>query len=170
MLQGDLRQAYGYLRRALDTSPGLSFIWSNLGALLSRQGLTELAEASYREAMRLDSEQLTAVSNLHRLYERTGQQVLAAELEEQVMQYRERNPFYHFWLAEQAYANSDYGSAEEHYRRAIKLKSDERPFYVGLARALYKQDKVLAARKAISKSHKLFSPEADTITVTPRGR
>ncbi|NNF52096.1 MAG: hypothetical protein HKN59_06630 [Gammaproteobacteria bacterium] len=170
MQNHDLQQAYGYLHKALKTSPGLSFLWSNLGALLSRQNMTAFAEASYKEAMRLDPDQLTAVSNLHRLYERTGQDTLAAALAAQVTSYRERNPFYHFWLAEQAYENDQHETAEKHYRRAIKLKNDERIFYVGLARAYYKQNKILAARKAINKSHRLFSREADTVTVRPRRR
>ncbi len=168
MQENDLARAYGYLHKALETSAELSFLWSNLGALLSRQNFAEFAEAAYLEAMRLDPDQLTAVSNLHRLYERTGQVTLAAALEERVTRYRERNPFYHFWRAEQAYDTGDYADAEAHYASAIKLKNDERSFYVGLARAYYKQGKVLAARKAINKSHRLFSPEADTLTVRPR--
>lgn len=170
MQRDDLQQAYGYLRAALATSPDISFLWSNLGALLSRQNLPGFAEAAYREAMRLDPDQLTAVSNLHRLYERTGQTALAAELEDQVARYRLQNPFYHFWLAEQAYDDENYADAESHYLRAIKLKNDERTFHVGLARAYYKQGKILAARKAINKSHRLFSPEADTVTVRPGTR
>lgn len=167
---GDYPRAYAYLYKALAISPNASFLWSNLGALLSRQGRVYLAEAAYREATRLDPGQLTAVSNLQRLYQRTGRDKEAAALESQVAKYRDRNPFYHFWQAEQAYADGDYPLAEEHYRRAIKLKNDEREFHVGLARTYYKQGKVLAARKAINKSHQLFSSEADTITVRPRRR
>lgn len=170
MQEGDNGQAYGYLHNALITSPGLSFLWSNLGALLSRQNFTEFAEAAYREAIRLDPDQLTAISNLHRLYVRTGQEALAAALEEQVTRYREKNPFYHFWLAEQAYESGGFADAETHYKQAIRLKKDERSFHVGLARAYYKQGKILAARKAINKSHRLFSPEGDTLTVRPRAR
>ncbi len=168
MRQGDLASAYGHLYTALQTSLDLSFLWSNLGALLSRRDLTSHAESAYREAMRLDPEQLTAVSNLQRLYQRTGRDQDAAALEAQVVRYRERNPFYHFWQAEQAYEDENFATAEEHYRAAIRLKSDERQFYVGLARAYYKQGKVLAARKAINKSHKLFAPQVDTVTVRPR--
>lgn len=168
--EGDYQSAYAYLHKALDITPTASFLWSNLGALLSRQGQVVLAEAAYREATRLDPEQLTAVSNLQRLYLRTGRELEAAALDSQVARYRDRNPFYHFWQAEQAYADGDYLLAEELYRRAIKLKNDEREFHVGLARTYYKQGKVLAARKAINRSHQLFSPEADTITVRPRRR
>ncbi len=167
---GDFPSAYAYLRAALAVSPTASFLWSNFGALLSREGQNELAEAAYREAIRLDPEQLTAVSNLQRLLQRTGRAAEAAALEERVARYRERNPFFHFWQAEQAYENGDYPVAEHHYRRAIKLKNDERQFHVGLARTYYKQGKILAARKAINKSHKLFSTRADTITVRPRDR
>jgi len=170
MQQGDLQKAYGYIHKALTTSPELSFLWSNFGALLSRQNMPGYAEAAYQEAIRLDPDQLTAISNLHRLYERTGKDELASSLEAQVLEYRERNPFYHFWIAENDYESGQYESAENHYKKAIKLKNDERTFYVGLARAYYKQGKVLAARKAISKSHRLFSPEADTLTVRPRSR
>lgn len=166
----DYPDAYAYLRSALDISPGASFIWSNLGALLSRQELTVLAEAAYQEAIRLDPEQLTAVSNLQRLYQRTGRTAEAEALDSRVAAYRERNPYFHYWQAEQAYEEGDYETAEQHYRRAIKLKNDERQFHVALARAYYKQGKVLAARKAINKSHQLFSPEADTVTVRPRRR
>lgn len=168
--EGDFPSAYAYLRAALAISPTASFLWSNFGALLSRQGLDEQAEASYREAIRVDPEQLTAVSNLQRLLQRTGREEEAAALDERVARYREQNPFYHFWQAEQAYEKGDYPVAEHHYRRAIKLKNDERQFHVGLARTYYKQGKILAARKAINKSHQLFSTQADTITVRPRDR
>lgn len=170
MQDNDLAMAYAHIHRALKLSPTSSFLWSNMGALLSRNAMPEFAESAYLEAMRLDPEQLTAVSNLQRLYLRTGRDSEAAALDSKVLSYRERNPFYHFWQAEQAYAEGDFARAELHYRKAIKLKNDEREFHVGLARTYYKQGKVLAARKAINKSHELFSPDADTITVRPRRR
>ncbi len=170
MQDHDLEKAYAYFNKALSVSPTLSFLWSNMGALLSRNAMPAYAESAYLEAMRLDPEQLTAVSNLQRLYLRTGRESEAEALESRVLSYRERNPFYHFWRAEQAYAEGDYAGAELHYQKAIKLKKDERQFHVGLARAYYKQGKVLAARKAINKSHELFSSDADTITVRPNRR
>lgn len=170
MQEGDNARAYGYLQKALGTSPGIGFVWSNLGALLSRQGLNEEAEAAYGEAMRLEPELLTAVSNLQRLYERTGRAEEAAALSGQVRRYRERNPYFHFWLAEQAYEEGRYAEAVTHYREAIKRKKNERDFYVGLSRSYYKLGKKLAARKAISKSHKIFTPAADTVLVRPARR
>ncbi len=165
--EGDYARAYGQLRKAIETSPTIGFVWSNLGALLSRQNLSELAESAYLEAMRVEPDLLTAVSNLQRLYARLGRTEEAEILAGQVQRYRERNPYYHFLLAEEAYAEARYEDAVKSYREAIRRKKDERDFYRGLSRSYYKLGKTIAARKAISKSHQIFQPEADTILVRP---
>lgn len=75
------------------------------------------------------------MSNLVRLYEKTDQADKAAEYRSRAERFRNRNPYYHFSLAEEAYNEKNYAQAAKHYRDAIRRKAKVHEFHFGLARA-----------------------------------
>lgn len=160
MQDGDNAGAYGLLYKAIEASPGIGFIWSNLGIVLSRHELDSLAEAAYKEALLISPEGLTAASNLQRLYIGQGRHAEAQELKDQLLQHRERNPYYHSSQAEQAFEQGDYQEAVVHYKEAIRLKKNFAEFYVGMSESYAKLGNSKAALRAARKAQNIDEPKS----------
>jgi tetratricopeptide (TPR) repeat protein len=128
MERGDQATALGYFRNATGLDSSFSLPWDNIGAIYSRQGLFRHAEASYLHALEIDDEDLTAMHNLVRLYDRQGNVESKALYETRVARYRDRNPFYHYGLALQAFEAGDLSAAERHLREAMRRRPGEERF------------------------------------------
>lgn len=124
----DYRGAFLYLRKGLAVDEAFPPLWTNLGALYSRAGHRRHAEASYLEALRLDGAEMVAISNLARLYERQGQAEQAAAMRELARIHRERNPYFRFHAAREAFLARDYRGALAHLDFAIRHKPNEDQF------------------------------------------
>jgi tetratricopeptide (TPR) repeat protein len=133
LLQSDLAAAYAYAKVALQTFPQSSLAWNNLGVLYSRVNQTELAEAAYQIAVSADDNAYSARSNLARLYRRIGQEESAKDLERQIANFRESNPYYHAALAEAEMEKGNLLGAQSLYREALQRKHNEQHFYHQLA-------------------------------------
>ncbi len=129
----DLGNAYAYARAALLEDPRSALAWNNLGVLYSRVGQTGLAIESYRTAVSVDADAQSAKSNLARTYRANNQIQLAEALEREVATYRERNPYYHASLAEQALIDGELDRALALYQDALDRKHNEQHFYHKLA-------------------------------------
>ena len=165
MQDGDNARAYGLLYKAIEASPGIGFIWSNLGTLLSRQELISLAEAAYKEALSIAPDGLSALSNLQRLYVGQGAHAEAQELNDQLQRHREKNPYYHSSQAEQAYERGNYSEAVSHYKEAIRLKKNFAEFYTGLSESYAKLGNNKAALRAARKAQAIDEPKATSYRI-----
>src|SRR5690606_37609773 len=116
------REAFGYLRRALEMAPNNVDLWINLGAFYATQGEFESAVDAYEVALRLDPRNKSALSGLSRSYYNLGDTEMAAVYERKVRYYRERNPWYHYALAQSAYEDADYEASLHHIDQAIDLR------------------------------------------------
>ena len=152
MQDGDSALAYARLHKAIEASPNVAFVWSNLGTLLSRHDLDLLAEAAFKEALSISPDALSALSNLQRLYFAQGRNAEAGELTDRLEQYRARNPYYHSWLGEQAYEQGNYEEAVRGFKQAIKLKKNERAFYMKLSKTYEQLGNTKAALRASRKA------------------
>ncbi|WP_289152757.1 tetratricopeptide repeat protein [Porticoccus sp. W117] len=126
---GEYREAFTYLKKALLTDSRQAAIWINLGALYSRQGHYDYAEAAYLYALKADSRDRTAHNNLSKLYLSQGRIELSKAHAGKARYYRDANPYYYFWLARQAYTDQKYKQSLEHLSKAITKKDDEHLFY-----------------------------------------
>lgn len=126
LLANDLPLAFAELSRALRLAPAAAHIWVNLGAVYRRVGLNDEAESAWLIALRHDRRQLQALSNLQRLYEATGREEMAGELANALTYYRKQNPFYHYFLAQQAEREGDIEQALRHIQRAKSMHQDPR--------------------------------------------
>ena len=134
MQQGSKRQAFLYLRKALALRPGNADLWANLGALYSRYERRDAAEQSYQQALQLDTRHAIAMSNLERLYRQEQRTELAGYYAERARYHRERNPYYLYYQARNAYEHGDYKEARKQLQRALwKYENDHRfHFLMGL--------------------------------------
>ncbi len=139
MNEGDHGLAFMQLRRALELEPGLGFVWTNLGTLYRHQGNNDAAEAAFLHAVDL-SDELVANSNLARLYAATGDVQRADYYRDRVRRFRHQNPYYLFYLAQEAYGREDYVKAESLLKQAIHRESREHDFH-NLLGLVYTQER-----------------------------
>lgn len=137
LLIQDYERAYAYFRAAITAYPEFDSVWVNLGLLYRYRGFYHIAEESYRYAIQLDSENLTAWENLAYLYQRMGNVKDANAIIATVHSRRVDNPYYHFILGEQALDEQALDEALSHYRNALRLDDSKHEVYFGLAKVYY---------------------------------
>lgn len=129
LLRGDYPVGFAYFRAAAGSHPEMAGLWVNLGVLYAHHGLPEQAESAYLYALEADGQEQSALANLALVYEDLGELELAAEYRQAVQSYRDRNPYYHFSVATQAYDEGRLPDALAALRKALRLKHDEAEFH-----------------------------------------
>jgi len=158
-----LREAFAYLRRAIELEPRNADLWVNLAAVYgSRKDIASAIEA-YEVALQIDPRSRAALAGLARSHANSGNAALAAIYEEQARNYLEANPYYHLAVAQAEYLRNEHAAALESINRALQLekRSGRLHFVKGLieeqlgdldaARASYR----LAKRYGVSNRQKL---------------
>jgi len=132
-----LPNARAFFEAAVKLDSDAAFAWINLGVVLAELGDADQAESAYKRALRtgVDTDRAVAMYNLSKLYEASGRFDDEAKYMEQVTRFREQNPYYHFSLGQEAFQSGDYAGAIDHFKAAIKRKSDEGMFHFSLAEA-----------------------------------
>lgn len=134
LIDGNMDEALSWLRRALALRPAFSDGWNNMGAVMNRMGRPELAEFSYRKALLEDSTNYSALSNLADFYRSVGNEKKADQFMKAVNRYRQRNPYFHYFVARLLFDEGRLEDARALLERSIELKRDEPDFYTALAR------------------------------------
>jgi Flp pilus assembly protein TadD len=160
MQAGDAVSALQYFRRAVGHDARFSPAWTNLGILYWRKGRADYAEAAYLQALQADGRDLVAMSNLASLYERGGDQERAALFRSRVRDHRQRNPYYRFQLARQAFLAEDYEQAIGHLEYAIRQRKNEDQFYSLLGLAYMKKGDERAARRWLARAEEVAATDA----------
>lgn len=119
---GEIRPAFAHLKRAILLSPENSDFWINLGALYSKQEHYQEAIQAYEIALHHEPSSRGAMSGLSRAHHVLGNQELAELYEAAVSAYREKNPYFHFAVAQAEYENAHYDKALDAINAAIDLK------------------------------------------------
>jgi len=119
---GSMREAFAYLKKAIDLAPDDANLWINLGAFYAKQDALDRALGAYRVALALDSNNRGAISGLGRTHLLLGHQEEADFYNEQVKRYRQRNPYFHFAIAQAEFENARYEAALDAINTAIDLK------------------------------------------------
>jgi len=129
MLNGETGGALANFRASLSQDAGFSPAWVNLGVLYRREGYREYAEAAFLQALEFEPGSLVAMSNLASLYQEAGLTEEAAAYQHKVQTHRMRNPFYRYYLANEAFASGDYQTAIGHLKYAIQRQENEPRFF-----------------------------------------
>ncbi len=159
LIDDDPRTAFLHFRAALMIDPRSTPAWTNLGVLFQRNGLDTHAEAAFHQALAHDAGHKVAMSNLARLYDRLGQGDLAAVYRDRIRRHQLQNPYYHFFLAEQAVAQADLDAALRAVERAIRLREEEHQFHFLRAQTLEALGQREAARLSLlrAQEHATFA-------------
>jgi tetratricopeptide (TPR) repeat protein len=134
--------SFRYLKAAIETHAGIPDSWTNLGVLYARQARYQHADAAYLQALSADRGNRTALTNLVSLHAALGNQELADAYRQRVRRYQQRNPYYHYAAAEDAYRDHRYEDALAALNRALRLKRDEDEFHALHARVRLELDEL----------------------------
>jgi Flp pilus assembly protein TadD len=157
LAEGNSSDAFRYFVKAIKVDPELSFAWSNLGVIYSRNNQPEAAEAAYLQGMNVvlrrdDVTALNIMNNMVKLYERSGDKEKAEFYLKEVASFRERNPYYHYSIARTSYHEAFYEKSVKYFKAAIRQKDDDHLFYYGLALAYFKLGDLEGVEKNIDKA------------------
>lgn len=157
MVNGDYLTAYAYLKKAIKVDPLFSSAWGNLAILYRFKGYEQNAIDTYRYAISLNHNNLTAMANLSMLLHLNGAYEEAKRLDAHIMRKRAKNPYYYALLGDEKLYQGAYSAAINHFRKAIKLDKNIPEFYFGLAKVYYMLDEMDKAenylKKAMAKTH-----------------
>lgn len=159
MQAGDRLGALARFRKALGADAGFTPAWVNLGSLYLRAGYADLALSSWQHALALDPGETVALSNLERLYRQQGRSALADEIAHRLERHRMRNPYYRYFLAQQAYARGEYDAAIEHLERAQREKRSEDRFAALLGLSYLGRGDRAAARRWLARAQALAADD-----------
>ncbi len=141
-----------YFRKAIQQDAGFAPAWINLGILYLRAGAPDFARASWWHALTLAPGDPVAMSNLERQYRQQGNVVMAEDLRRRIEHYRMQNPYYRFYLAQQAFDNSDYDTAIGHLKFAVQAKKNDDRFLALLGLSYLRRGDPEAARLWIARA------------------
>jgi len=161
MQAGDTPSALSHFRRAIaDDDRHFSPAWTNLGTLYLRSGRLAHAEAAYIQAWKASQWDLVAMSNLARLYERSGDRERAAEYRKRVVLHRNLNPYYRYELACRAYSAQDYAAAIGHLKYAIRKRPKEDQFCFLLGLSYLQTGDERTARRWLARAEEVAATDA----------
>jgi tetratricopeptide (TPR) repeat protein len=155
MLAGEIVEALLYFRKAIENDHRFSPPWGNLGTLYRRNGHLAYAEVAYLQALDVNSGDFVAMSNLADLYERQGDEKLAATYRRRVDAHRMRNPYYRYRLAREAFLAKDYDISIGHLKYSVRKKKNEDTFYFLMGMSYLKKGDESAARRWLEKAERV---------------
>ena len=158
LIRNDLPTAWAYLAKAIETEPELTDSWVNLGVVLGRNEQLHDAAKAYRNALALDQYDNAALSNLYEIYIAMGDLDSAAQLENRVERYRQKNPYYLLALSKEALVGNEFDEAVELLQRAVRKYKKDHQLYFALAIAQYLSGSIESAATSLLQAREL-APE-----------
>ena len=159
LLRNDLPPAYAYMRSAIEANSEVVDPWVNLGVVYGRNDQLDDAVLAFRQALRIDRGNYSAMSNLYEVYLEQEKLVLAAELGPKVEKYRRNNPYYLLRLSDEALELEQYEESISLLQKAIKKKDNDHKLYFALAKTQYLSGQMTTAEKSLLRAREL-APEA----------
>ena len=130
----DFAGAYRQFERGLTVDPTAALLWINLGVVFVRNAQYDDAERSYRQALALEPDNLSALNNLALLAQQRGHAFTARRLLKRVERYRSANPYFLYWKGEQSLLSGNATAALHQFNEALSKAPTEADFHFALAR------------------------------------
>jgi tetratricopeptide (TPR) repeat protein len=159
LLKNDLPTAHAYMAKAIETEHLLTDSWVNMGVLLSRNEQLDDAAWVLNMALQIDDNENAALSNLYEVYIAQEDLESAADLENKVERYRQRNPYYLLYLSEEALLEDRYDESARLLQRAIRKKDDDHLLHFAVAKTHYLLGDMEAAQSSLLQALEL-APES----------
>lgn len=159
LIKGNHDKAYGLIRLSLEQSTGFVPALNTLAILYRYHQREDLAEAVYREALRLEPENMTTLYNLALILSAQDRLEEWAEVHKVLELARIRNPYYYYDMAEQALSEHEYQQAVTWYLRAVEKADYRHEFYFGLSQAYWASGNASKAKQSMEKAMALSRDE-----------
>ena len=153
--QGKLESALHAIKTAISMDSSNAGSWINLGVIYKNNGQLLEAERALLHALDLNSSNSLAASNLEYLYHQQGQFEKAAYFQKLALKTRQKNPYFHYKLAEDQLQNKQYSIAKKSITKAIKLHDQDPRFFVLSSVIKQHLNKHTSALKDMVKAHQL---------------
>jgi tetratricopeptide (TPR) repeat protein len=137
---------------SLREDPNSGIGWNVYGVMLKANGQPVQAEAAFRKALEVDPKDGSACGNLEELCRSQGREAEAMQFRDLGLKLRDRDPYFHAFMAKESLATGNVEKALAQIQRALKLQRMEPDFYLILAQAELDQGKRDAAAKAVEKA------------------
>ena len=158
LLKNDLPTAYAYILKAIEASSEVTDPWVNLGVVYGRNDQLDDAEMAFQQALRIDPNEFSAMSNLYEVYLEQGKIEQAVELESRVERYRRNNPYYLLRLSDEALELGQYEESISLLKKAIRKKENDHKLYFALAKTQYLSGELTKAEGSLTRAREL-APE-----------
>ena len=162
LVRGELGEAFRYLRAAIELDSKSSALWINLGTMYLRLEELENARRAYLHALRLDDANTAALAGLQIVHNRRGEFSRANALSLRLRDLRNKNPYYHFALAQKAYARQEFRRALTHLADSIRLRADDPRIFELNGNAHHRLGNIEIAVRNFRSAKALSSQEADS--------
>ncbi len=157
LYDGDFENAFRYLAKGLKLAPHEAALWSNLGVLYRMKEMYSYAEKAYFIALKYDTSNQSALSNLSVLYDHMGEVEKSEYYFRLAKEHQMKNPYYRYHQAQEAFDEGDYDLALYHLKSALKRRKNERKFYNLMAITYAQLGDEEKASQAWAKAKKLVS-------------
>lgn len=155
----DLQQALEGAQEAIKDDATCGAAWNVLGVTQEKLGDLAAAEISFKKALDVEGGNGAACGNLQALCSSLGREKEAEAYRDLGLKLREKDPYFHAFLAREALSQGRFGDAVDEIRRAIRLQRMEPDFYLVLAQAELNRGERTAAEKAVEKAIHWSLPE-----------
>lgn len=157
LIEEAYEKSFVYFREAIRTDPGNPAPWVNLGLLYARHSLHPEAEAAYLQALERDSDNGSALTNLAALYAAMGDTEGAALYRARIARYQQRNPYFHYALAQRAFQEERFADTLSLLGKAIRLERTEHEFHSLMGQSYLELHKPEAAQRSFRRARDLAS-------------
>jgi Flp pilus assembly protein TadD len=145
-------EAWLELVQGLKAAPSISQLWVNLGAIYRYTGQDADAERAYFHALDIDQWDRSAMNNLVVLYGQQNRETERNYWEDRLRRYRDKNPYYHASLGDEAMEAGEWKEARDHYERAVDIHPKDGQLIYSLGLAEYQCGDLKAAEKLIEQA------------------
>ncbi|HVX06282.1 MAG TPA: tetratricopeptide repeat protein [Rhodanobacteraceae bacterium] len=164
MVGGDLDRAYWFARAALEADPGFANAANTLGVIYHKRNDLAPAEQAMRYALRLDPDNVSALTNLSRVLKQEGRTAEAQALEKRLAEIQRHPPFEFYDRGVEAMQAGQYAEAARLFEKALSERPYDVPSHFELAIAAMHLGDMRRARKQLELAEKnSTTPESRAI-------
>lgn len=152
MHSGNYVTSLQFFKRGLHFDKRFTPLWNNLGTLYLRNQHYDYAAASYQRAIQIEDDNYVAMTNLMQIQRSRGNTEMVEYLLARITLHRNRNPYYRYRQAEDAFLKGDYDSSIAHLTYAVRKKPQEDRFNYLLGMAYLKKGNEEKARNYLERA------------------
>ena len=152
LLAGHLEEAKIEANMAVREDEDSPMAWNSLGVVEKYLNARSESEQAFRKALDVDPSYGPACGNLEGLLREEGRSSEADHFRDLGLKIREKDPYFHAFLAKEFLASGDTDQALDQIRTALKLQHMEPDFYLILAQVEMDRGRRDAATNAVEKA------------------